>query len=653
MEKYCILVFLLILSCSIKNTGQNSEWQISSPDKKINARIQLRDSGQMTYQVFSKTDTVKTEIIETSQLGIIREDQGFDSLKIISVSDIRTFDQTYTRRTGKRLKNRNHYDEITLNLENIAGSKLDVVFRAYNDGIAFKYVFPEEDEKEYSVLKEITGFNLPEEGLAWLQPYDTTFVAGPAYERNFMGKMPIGTVAPDEDGWCFPALFEVKKHWLLVTEANLKDNFYGSHLNAEAKDGLYTIRPPEDDELFGYGNAKAVSDLPWDMPWRVIIISDSLGDIVSSNLVSHVSEPSKIEDASWVVPGRASWTWWSSVMDGSRDTPKKLKKFIDFAQTMGWEYSLLDGGWDTVEGLDLEEIIDYADKRGVKLLLWYNSGGPMNTIVEGRQADLMYYPEMRMEEMRRISELGIKGIKIDFFDSDKQVIIKLYMDILRDALKHKLMVDFHGSTMPRGWSRTYPNLVSMESVKGSEGYIFHADFEDNAPRHNTILPFTRNVVGSMDYTPVAFSKQKYLHRTSYGHELAQSVVFESGIQHFPDKVDVYLRLSEEVLGFLKDVPAAWEETHLVSGYPGNEVVIARKKNDSTWFVGGMNGENEEKVLKVDFSFLEEGDYEALIIQDGKNNTSLSTSKKTITNNSIQTVKVLPFGGFVMKFSKKQ
>ena len=645
---YSLIIAVALISCSQVDPG--SDWSLSSPDGKLNAKIIIGPHGQLSYNV-SAVDSTETQVIEDSPLGIIREDQNFDSLKFISALAVKTVDEPYILATGKRLRNRNHYSELTLNFENLKGSKLDVVFRAYNDGIAFKYVFPGKDDREYTVIRELTGFDLPG-GSAWMQPYDSSTAYAPAYERNYEGAMPTGTRAPFDDGWCFPALFEANQHWILLTEANLKSNFYGSHLDQEAENGLYLVSPPQEDEAFGYGNAKAVSTLPWEMPWRVIIVGDEIGEVVESNLVTHVSDPSVIDDISWIKPGRASWGWWSGYLDKTHDTPEKLKKFIDFAQTMGWEYSLIDAGWDGRKGLDLEELADYAATRGVDLLLWYNSGGPINKVNAGPR-DRMYDPEIRKAEMKKLSALGIKGIKIDFFGSDKQDFIKLYHGIMKDAAEYKIMVNFHGCTVPRGWSRTYPNLISQESVKGSEGYIYHADFEKNAPLHNSILPFTRNVVGPMDYTPVAFSVQQVPHRTSYGHELGLSVVFESGIQHFPDKPEVYHALPPEVQTFLKQVPAAWDDTKFVTGYPGSEVVIARKKNEN-WYVGGINGEAETKQIECDFSFLDEGvEYEALIITDGDTNTTFASTTKVITNRSKEKIKVLPMGGFVMMISKKE
>lgn len=650
MKRFYLFFFASIFLLGNTTPGKrDTHWQITSPDGNVSSNILILESGLLTYQVFLGNGKEKREVIEASPLGIIREDQDFDSLKFISQKDIKIINENYNLRTGKRLENRNHCTELTLSFENSKGAKLDVVFRAYNDGIAFKYVFPEKDDKEYSVIKELTGFNLPDKGAAWMQPYDSSTAYAPAYERNYEGAMQIGTDSPGDEGWCFPALFENRNDWVLLSEANLKANFFGSHLNALAKNGLYTISPPEESEAFGYGNSKAISTLPWDMPWRVIMTGKELRTIVESNLISHLSDPSKIEDASWVEPGRASWAWWSGYLDKTSDTPQKLKKYIDFAKTMGWEYSLIDAGWNTRKDFDLKEMVDYANERNVKLLLWYNSGGPINKVDAGPR-DFMYYPEMRKEEMKRIADLGIKGVKIDFFGSDKQDFIKLYLDILEDAARYKLMVNFHGSTIPRGWSRTYPNLISYEAVKGSEGYIYHSDFKEAAPLHNTILPFTRNVIGSMDYTPVALSVQQVPHKTSYGFELALSVVFESGIQHFADKAEVYLELPNDVQTFLKQVPAIWDDTRLLSGYPGVDVVMARKKDD-VWYVGGMNGKEKEKFVEVDFSFLESGSYEMLLIKDGENNKSFSSEKKTITSKSKEKISLLSIGGFVMRISK--
>ncbi len=641
--KICLLI--LLLSCGKEKT----KWQMTSPKGEIVAEIKLNDDGTLGYQVWSGNDSNRVVVIEPSPLGIVRKDQRFDTLSFKGSEKEITVDDSYVLATGKRLVNRNSYNEYVYEFENQKGGLVDLVCRVYDEGFAFKYVFPKEDEQIYIVECELTGFKLPE-GNAWMQPYDKPTAYAPAYERNFEGEMRIGTSSPGKEGWCFPALFEVNDRWVLLSEANLKDNFYASHLDSLANDGLYRIVPPLEEEAFGEWNAYAESSLPWEMPWRMIIIGYEPGDIVESNLVTHLSDPSKIEDQSWIKPGRASWGWWSGYLDGSNDTPEKLKKFIDFSQEMGWEYSLIDAGWDSRKGFDLEEMAKYANEKGVDLLLWYNSGGPINQVNAGPR-DKMYDPEIRKQEMKRISDLGIKGIKVDFFSSDKQEFIRLYHGIMEDAARYKLLINFHGCTLPRGWSRTYPNLISMESVIGEEGYIYHSHYEKGAPLHCSILPFTRNVVGPMDYTPVGFSVQQVPHRTSYGFELALAVVFESGIQHFADHVDMYRKQPHAVIEFLSVVPAAWDETRFISGYPGDEVVIGRQNGDD-WYVGGINGEDAGKTIELEFDFLDSGEtYEATIIKDGENNQSFITETKIISSGSKEAIEVLPVGGFVVKLKK--
>lgn len=643
-----LILVCLLFACSEK---RETEWDMNSPNKKITAKVRLLVNGQLTYHVEMTDANSKTVVIEDSPLGIIRKDQRFDTLNFISLERLKTVGESYTLSTGKRLKNRNHYNEFSFRFKNGKGSLLDLVCRLYDDGFAFKYIFPEQDQNLYEVDRELTGFDLPE-GKAWMQPYDKPSAYAPAYERNYEGEMPVGTASPGEEGWCFPALFEVNNHWVLLSEANLKGNFYGSHLAANAENGLYKIVPPLENEAFGYGHVFAESELPWEMPWRMIVISDKLGDILESNLVTHLSDPSLVEDPSWIKSGRASWAWWSGYLDHTNDTPEKLKKYIDFAHEMSWEYSLIDAGWDHRKGFDLKEMADYAKSRNVKLLLWYNSGGPINQVDAGPR-DKMFDSKIRRAEMKRIAELGISGVKIDFFSSDKQDFMKLYNDILKDAAEFKLLVNFHGCTVPRGWSRTYPNLIGMESVIGEEGYIYHAHYENGAPLHCTILPFTRNVVGPMDYTPVAFSEQQVPHRTSYGFELALSVVFETGIIHFADQVEMYKRQPAGVLQFLKDVPSAWDDTRFLSGYPGDDVVVARQKG-ADWYVGGINGEDMNKQITVDFAFLDPGEsYNATIIADGENNKSFKIYNKTVSNKSSEKIDVQPIGGFSIQLMLKK
>jgi hypothetical protein len=211
------------------------------------------------------------------------------------------------------------------------------------------------------------------------------------------------------------------------------------------------------------------------------------------------------------------------------------------------------------------------------------------------------------------------------------------------------MVDFHGCTVPRGWSREFPNLVTMEGVVGAEQYKFNPAYAARAAWHNTVLPFTRNAVGPMDFTPVTFSDSKYPHKTTNAHELALSVVFESGIQHFADSVEAYRALPEAPKSFLQQVPAAWDETRVLSGEPGRSIVVARR-NAAVWYVGALNGQETPETVDVSFDFLAAGSWQVTLVRDGSSDRTFDTRSRIV--NAMESMEVImrPRGGFVMRCS---
>ena len=374
----------------------------------------------------------------------------------------------------------------------------------------------------------------------------------------------------------------------------------------------------------------------------------TLQDIVASTLINDVSAPSKIETSNWVKPGLVSWNYWSS-NHGTKDY-KIVTAFADLAAEMQWPYTLLDWEWDAMaNGGNLEDAIHYIISKGVKPLIWYNSGGD-HTWVSATPKDRILTHENRILEFAKLKKLGVAGVKIDFFESEKQDMIQYYIDILEDAAQFELMVYFHGSLVPRGWSRTYPHLMTYEAVRGAEWYNNGLEFTMSAPEHNTILPFTRNVVGPMDYTPVTFTNSQFPHITSYGHELALSVVFESGLQHMADRPEGYYNLPAAVKAFLMNVPAAWDETKLIDGYPGKEVIIARRRDD-IWYIGGINAALTEKDKKIKLDFLTSGiKYKLTLIADGEHDKDFKTSYIIVDKSAIIDVKILRRGGFAAHIS---
>ena len=644
----------LLKGCVPAQAQAPTEWTLTSPEGEVRATVrhQPDENGTLAYRVTVRDDGEEAVLVPFSPLGIVRADADFTTgLRLVSQTE-RRIDEAYTLVHGKRARVHAEAHERTLTFANQAGNKVELIVRAYNEGVALRYRFPALRAREHTVWRERTGFRVPAGGTGWFLPYDPpTKKYAPAYENSFRRVRP-DTSSPTGVGWGFPALFRAEEGgpWGLVTDAGLGRNYAGMHFALDTSatrtstGGPYRFVFPEPGEGNGEGDVHPSSTLPWATSWRVIVAGSDLGDIVESSLVTHVSRPSTLTDTSWIRPGVASWSWWS---DGSSPTdPSDLRSFVDLAADMSWRYSLVDLNWTVLPNDTVRALANYADDRGVGLFFWYNSGGP-HTTIQGAPRDRVYTPEQRMETFQRLHDLGAAGVKIDFFQSDKQERIRHYLAILEDAAQAELLVNVHGSTIPRGWHRTYPNLVTMEAVRGAEFYKGHEDYPELAPRHNTILPFTRNVLGPMDYTPVTFTDAQYPHRTTDAHELALSVVFQSGLQHFADRVSGYRGLPPAPKTFLKQVPTSWDDIHFVDGFPGRYIVLARRSGEA-WYVGGIAGEDEHAAA-VDFSFLpEETTYEATVIQDGSGDASFSTTRRRVEANVEDMIQLPPRGGFVMR-----
>jgi len=643
----CVIVTLGISSCE---SPTKTNWELLSPDGTIKVTIKntLLDSvSKLSYRVEKIQGDSLVEVIGTSPLGIVRNDNSFvANLKIISEQKDNDINDTYTLKSGKALKVKAVSNEMTLQFKNKNEQPIDIIFRSYNDGLAFRYRFPNKDSIKYTITKELSGFAISQQK-AWVQHYDTVSKYTPAYEKMYDNGIDLKDQSTAPQGWCFPALFQTENHWILLTESDLEVSYFGAHLSKQDKEGVFKIELPLKGEAMGVGEIEPVSRLPWATPWRTIILGESLGTVIASNMVTNLSKPNAIEDIDWIKPGRASWSWWSSVAVG-RDLDT-LVHFVDLAAKMKWEYSLVDANWNLMPDGEMDSLVRYAKSKNIGLFVWYNSGGKHNIITE-EPRNLMFDPERRQAEFKRISELGIKGIKVDFFQSDKPFLIEQYISILEDAAAENLLVNFHGCTIPRGWRRTYPNLMSMESVMGAESYRYSQEFADNSPVLNTIYAATRNVIGPMDYTPVSFSKSTFPHLTSYGHELALSVIFESGITHFADKISAFESTPNFVQEFLKSVPVAWDEIKYLEGVPGKEMVLARRKGD-VWYIAGINGENMTKMVTIKVADFGLGYYDFTQLVDGKTNTEFALKTGKFTNKDSFTVEMLPYGGFVVILKK--
>jgi alpha-glucosidase len=629
------LITLLLTFFTVTSYAQKADFQ--SPNGKIRVGIfceQNDNIGNWYLKVGYSDNTKTSDIIPKITLGISRSDQDFvKELKFLKAGKPLLINEQYTALHGKRSMRKNSANELILYFENPSKAKMNLIIRAYNDGVTFRYEFPEK-EGTFIVKDEITSYTIPETSKRFMEKWNT------ANERLYS----VMNDGNTQQGWGYPALFNASDNicWYLLHEADVDRTYCGSKLSNEADKSSYKITFPDKRDGNGQGESLTTISLPWKSPWRVIIMG-SLADIVESTLVEDVSPASTIKNSDWIKPGVASWNYWSS-NHGTQDF-KIVCDFADLAAEMNWPYTLLDWEWDRMgNGGNLDDAVKYILSKGVKPLIWYNSGGK-HTGVTSTPRDRMLTHENRVEEFTKLNKLGIVGVKIDFFESEKQDMIKYYLDILDDAAQFNMMVYYHGCIVPRGWSRTYPHLMTLEGVRGAEWYNNGPELTTTAPEHNAILPFTRNVVGPMDYTPVTFTNSQNPHITSYGHELALSVVFESGIQHFADRPEGYRLLPDAAKSFLKDVPNAWDNTKLLDGYPGRDLIIARVKGKN-WYIGGINAETREKRKTISFSFLPEGTkYKLTLITDGSHDKTFNTQYLVVDKSSSVELKMLRRGGF--------
>lgn len=617
-------------------TGQN---RLNSPNGNIEAVLYCtkgdsfgRPSLTITFQEASNSHT----LFENLLTGVRSNRQNLsDSLRLIAVSTPVTISEEYTMISGKKRLCHNQAMEQVYTFENPAGETLHLEVRTYNDGVAFRYRFTSKSEGEV-ITKEATIYPIAEGVKRWIQPLKIDY-------EGFYDLTCSGIPEPDLRSnrinyrWAYPLLLEpADSIFVLITEANIGRDQCGSHLNNEADSSAYWLELA-DKELPVSGD--------WESPWRLMIIGN-LADVVESTLVTDVSEPSKVNDCDWIRPGPAAWIYWAH-NNGSNDY-QIVKKYIDLAAEMRWPYNLIDWKWNEMaNGGNVNDAVQYAAGKGIQTLLWYNSSTSWNG--EGAPGPLFVLneKESRVNEYSKLKEMGVSGIKVDFFNGDGHKEMNYYIDLLEDAIDSQLLINFHGATLPRGWQRTYPHMMTMEAVYGAEWYNNRPLLTGKAARHNATLPFTRNVVGPMDYTPGTFSDSQHPHITSHGHELALTILFESALQHMPDRPESYRSLPAPIRTFLSGLPTTWDETKLLAGYPGESVVLARCKGDS-WYIAGINGTEEPLTLTFSPAALAGIHKTITIFSDGTDDRNFTITEESSLTDFSDTIEVecLPRGGFV-------
>lgn len=615
---------------------------LKSPDGQLDVELELDAQQRLHYRV----QRAGKPVLLPSRLGLQLE--GADlagSLRAVSRTAPRLHRERYELGHGKRRAVDYRANEQTYIYANPQGQRLELQLRVSNDGLAFRYLVDEPKLPVKRFVSEASSFRFAPEARAWLQPMSVAETGwsrvNPAYEEHYQTDIAVGTASPSKAGWVFPALFRTGDTWVALSEAGMNGGFHASRLQAESPGGEYQLGQPMAAERFPGGALLAEVKGRLTSPWRVLAIG-SLKTVMESTLGTDLALPAITFPKAKVKPGLAAWSW--ALLKDEGTVYEVQRRFIDYAAEMRWPHVLIDADWDRKIGDEkIKQLVEHARAKGVAVHLWYNSSGPWNDTTYTPKSALLT-PEQRRREFARMQRLGVAGLKIDFFNGDGQSVIGYYLDLLKDAAAHGLLVNFHGATLPRGWSRTFPNFMTAEAVKGFEFATFEQVDQDKVARHLAMLPFTRNLWDPMDFTPMVFADiPKIQRRTRNGFELAQAVLLLSGIQHVAETPEGMATVPAEVKLYLQTLPARWDETRFLVGEPGRYLVLARRAGKA-WYLAGFNADDAPREIRLDLGFL--GQREGQLIGDGEGMRDFALGTLSAAD-AVLTIK--PQGGFVATF----
>lgn len=575
-------------------------WELYSPGKEICVTI-YEQAGSLYY-------TLKRQgmaVLESSRLGLKTDLQDFSKNLTFLEAVPREINETYSIPAGKKAIYENHANELTLRF--LCG---DYVFalcvRAYEDGAAFRYQILSDTKRNLKVQRETTSFQLSESfGEMWLQSWICS------YEGTY-----------DHSGWedkegrdyGMPSLFHSEEAgWAMITEAqvyNTNGGYCSCHLRGAGGHIFRLEFAPEEK-----GQPLSCT-LPFSSPWRVIVAAGDLNQLVNTTLNYNLNPPTAMEDTSWIKPGRCLWAWWE--YENGAQMYTEQKRYVDFAASIGFEGLTVDADWDITW---LKELCDYAHKKGIVVWLW----------------SAMQYidtPEKAEEKIGLWAGCGVDGLKVDFFQNDSQHTMWQYEMIASIMTRYHLMINFHGATKCMGEGRTWPNLLAAEGILGLEHYKW-SGLPD--AKHNCTVPFTRNVVGPMDYTPTGFSNQN--RNTTLAHQMALPVVFESGTTHIA--ASIYYLEAWKGTDFLRRMKPVYEEVRVLDGFPGHHAAIMRRSGEE-WLIGCIT--DKAMTLRLRMDFLPDGVFEAEIYEDDSSGELMRVHRRRITSADVLELPLLKSGG---------
>jgi alpha-glucosidase len=654
-----VLGTVLIAGCGSVGTGSQAQGRndvaggqvsVKSPDSTI--ELTVHGNGALTYSV----SVDGKALLVDSRLGLKFKDGVTLGANVrLAKVERNQSDTTWENRTGKRRTVHDRHNELRVFCVEQSGRSFEIVVRAFDDGIGFRYELPKAlsaATQDFVLEEEQTQFAFPENYACYAGENENTGKSGnpigyvgsqeSEYKPMRLGDLPTDQVR------MVPLLVKTPAAWVAVTESELYD-WAGMWLNRAATAGstpgvtLAARLSPRPD---GQGLVK--SSFPRHSPWRTLLIARQPGRLVESDLVLNLASPSVIADTSWIKPGIASWDWWSQV---TRPSTATYKDFIQFSADMGWPYTLLDAGWSSRNSItqgspsvNMEELLAFAKEKHVRLWLWLNW-----TSVERNAAYQEAFP--------LYEKWGIAGVKIDFMNRDDQDMVNWYEKIAKSAADHHLMVNFHGAFKPTGMIRTYPNQITREGILGNE---YNRWSSRVTPEHKVTLPFTRMLAGPADFTPGGFLNrplalfQCNVRPTQVQGtrcaELALFVCLESPVINAADDPSHYR--DQPGLDFLKVVPTVWDDTRVLDGAVGEHLVIVRR-NGARWFLGALTDRNGRE-LPVPLNFLGAGKWKVTLWEDApdseQNGEHLVKNERTVRTSDTLQLKLAPAGGTVAVFS---
>jgi len=651
------IALLLLIALSGILPRAHSALTVKSPGGNVFVSFRLDREGTPQWQVAGPQGV----LMSWSRVGLIFDETPPLASGFVLVDSLVTErDETYELIAAKTRSARDHHFELRVFLKESAPPrrKLDLVFRVFDDGAAFRYILPADGPAgPFAIVRELTEFHFPSDLNAWAFQINT-------FRSSFEGLyLPTTVSAIPDTALVHPPLTMQRADGvtLAITEADLTD-YAGMYLRGLPGTALQVVLAP----LPGGGQICVRGQTPFSSPWRVLMIGKRPGDLIESTIIENLNAPCALGDVAWIKPGKAIFPWWPDFFSDGPGVPSKMgfenqKYYVDFAADNGFEYLELEPPWYGPEAdcinnpgkyditkpipeLRLPDLFAHARSRNVGIFLWAHWENV------NRQAD---------EAFALYEQWGAAGVKIDFMNRDDQEMVRWYHTALKKAAAHHLMVYFHGAYKPTGSRRTYPHLVTLEGVLGNEqnkvSYLA-------TPEHTVTLPFTRMLAGPMDFTPGGFRnataeqfKPVYSRPMVMGtrcHQLAMFVVYESPLMMVCDDPAAYR--DQPGLAFIRDVPTAWEETRVIDGQIADYVVVARRKG-KTWYLGAMT-DWTARELSIPLSFLEPGEYQAEMYADGKNAdthpTEVSVTQYTVTARSVMPVRLARGGGLAVRFHRQ-